>query len=97
MVFTELRVRDPRKLRWVRILAHTGESRGKFKFGDPFFRWLDDQILMIEDYMYTGIDLRGDLDIPLPPGAQWGDIGKKKNPKMVTCVFVFLMFFIFYM
>ena len=28
----------------------------------------------------------------LPPGAQWGDIGKKQNPKMVIMFLCFLYF-----
>ena len=52
----------------------TGAGRGKVKFGDPFFRWLRDHLLMVEDYAYVGTDFRGDLDLPLPPSAQWGDM-----------------------
>ena len=96
MVFTELRARDPHMLRWVRIMARTGEGRGKVKFGAPFFRWLSDQILMIEDYAYVGTDFRGDPDPPLSPDEHWGVMGKKKTPKIAICVFCLLMFFIFY-
>ena len=46
---------------------------------------------MIEDYAYAGTNFRGDLDLSLPPSAQWGDIGKKKNPKMLI---MFLYFYI---
>ena len=60
-----------------------GVGRGKVKFGAPFFHWLDDQILMIEDYAYVGTDFMGDPDLPLPPSAQWGDISKKKESKML--------------
>ena len=70
-------------------MAHMGAGRGKVKFGAPFFHWLNDQILMIEDYAYTGTDFRGDPDLPLPLGPQWGNMGKKQNPKMATCIFVF--------
>ena len=70
-------------------MARMGAGRGKVKFGAPFFRWLNDQILMIKDYAYVGTDYKGDPDLPLPPSAQWGDIGKKQNPKMEICVFVF--------
>ena len=70
-------------------MARTGASKRKVKFGAPFFCWLNDQILMIEDYAYMVTDFRGDPDLPLPPGEQWGDISKKQNPKMATCVFVF--------
>ena len=96
MVFTELRARDPHMLRWVRIMSCTEASREKVKFGDPFFQWLSDQILMVEDYAYAGTDFRGDPDLQLPPDEQWGDMGKKQNPKIAICVFCLLMFFIFY-
>ena len=89
MVFIDLRVRDPHMLRWVEIMACMGEGRGKVNFGAPFFRWLNDQIFMIEGYAYVGTDFRGEPDLPLTPGAQWGDIGKKQNPKMEIFVFVF--------
>ena len=79
VIFTELRVRDPRMLRWVEIMARTGGGRAKVKFKAAFFRLLRDQVLMIEDYAYTGTDVRGDPDLPLLPGAQWGDIGKNKK------------------
>ena len=36
-------------------------------------------MLMDEDYAYSGIDFTGDPDLPLPPGGQWGDIGKKQE------------------
>ena len=76
-------------LRWVRIMAHMGAVKGKVKFGARYFRWFNDQILMIEDYTYVGTDFRGDPDLPLPPNEQWGDMGKKQNSKMEICVFVF--------
>ena len=76
-------------------MARTGGGRVKVKYDAGFFYWLDDQILMIEDYAYVGTDFRGDPDLPLPPGAQWGDIGKKQNSKMAICVFCVLMCFIF--
>ena len=48
---------------------------------------------MVEDYAYAGTDFRGNPDLPLPPSAQWGDIGKKQNPKMEI---VFLCFYVLY-
>ena len=71
-------------------MARTGAGRGKVKFSDPFFRWIRDQILMVEDYAYAGTDFSGDLDLPLPCGGQWGDIGKKqKTLKWTYCFYVF--------
>ena len=51
---------------------------------------------MVEDYAYTGTDFRGDPDLLLPPGAQWGDIGKKQNPKMVIVFLCFNVLYFFY-
>ena len=70
-------------------MARMGASRGKVKFGATSFCWLNDHILMIEYYLYAGTEFRRDLDFPLPPSMQWGDMGKKQNPKMEICVFVF--------
>ena len=71
-------------------MARTGVGRGKVKFGDPFFRWLRDQILMVEDYAYASTDFSKDLDLLLPPGGQWGDIGKKQETlKWMKSFYVF--------
>ena len=71
-------------------MAHTGVGRGKVKFGHLFFRWLRDQILMVEDYAYVGMDFSGDLDLPLPLGGQWSDLGKKQETlKWTQCFYVF--------
>ena len=50
-------------------MAHTGGGRAKVKFEAAFFRWLRDQILMIEDYAYAGTNFRGNPNLPLPPSA----------------------------
>jgi hypothetical protein len=36
------------------------------KYNDAFFDWLRPQILMIDDYVYVGLDFRGDPDLALP-------------------------------
>ena len=58
-------------------MARTRVGSGRVKFGDAFFRWLWDQMLMVKDYAYAGTYFIGDPDLPLPHGGQWGDIGKK--------------------
>ena len=65
-------------VRWVDIMARTGGGGAKVKFEAALFCWLSVQILMIEDYAYARTDFRGYPDLQLPPGAQWGDIGKKQ-------------------
>ena len=77
-------------------MACTGAGRGRVKFGDPFFRWLRDQILMVEDYAYAGTDFTRDPDLPHPPGRQWGDIGKKQETLKWKFFFMFFVFYVFY-
>ena len=63
-------------LRWVEVMACHGGGGSKIKYGSAFFCWLDDQLLMIEDYAYAGTNFRGGAYLSLLAGAQWGDIGK---------------------
>jgi hypothetical protein len=55
------------------------------KYNDAFFDWLRPQILMIEDYPYVILDIRGDPDLVLPEVFHWGDLGKKD-------ILLFIMF-----
>jgi hypothetical protein len=62
--------------RWVDLMAqHT--TGPIVKYNDVFFEWLRIQILMVDGYAYVVLDFHGDLDLALPKGSQWGDIGKK--------------------
>ena len=61
---------------WVEIMALHGEIGSRVKYRTKFFRWLDDQLLMIEEYVYVGTNFRGDLDMVLLADAQWGDMGE---------------------
>jgi hypothetical protein len=36
-------------------------------------------MLMVDNYAYAELDFRGDPDLALLEGSQWGDIGKKEN------------------
>ena len=79
-------------LRWVEIMACTGGDESKVKYGSDFFHWLEDQILMVEDYVYAGTDFRGYPDLPLPIGSQWGDIGKKNTQDIdYFCILCFII------
>jgi hypothetical protein len=67
---------DPRMKRWVgRIARHGG---GPIVYYDhPFFKWLKNQLIMIEDYAYTWVNFQGDPGLILPKGHQWGDVGRQ--------------------
>jgi hypothetical protein len=86
--------RDPRMLRWCRLMAR--HVAGPIvKYDDIFFDWLQNQMLMVDDYAYAGLDFRGDPDLALPEDAQWGDLGKKYTQFLFLNVFYFLFFIIF--
>jgi hypothetical protein len=61
------------------------------KYNDTFFDWLRPEMLMVDDYAYAGLDFRGDPDLVLPEGAQWGKLGKKYT---FFFLYVFLNFII---
>jgi hypothetical protein len=46
------------------------------RYNDVLFDWLMHQMLMVDDYTYVDLDFRGDIDLVLPEGSQWGNLGK---------------------
>jgi hypothetical protein len=84
--------RDPRMLRWCRLMAR--HVAGPIvKYDDIFFDWLQTQMLMVDDYAYAGLDFRGDPDLVLPEDTQWGDLGKKYTHFLFLNVFEFFIIF----
>jgi hypothetical protein len=67
---------DPHMRRWFNLMVCHG-GIPTITYGPTFFQWLRDQLIMIGDYAYFGVDFLSDLDLAIPEGAQWGDIGKK--------------------
>ena len=47
-------------LHWVEVMACHDGGGSKVKYEKAFFHWLDDQLLMIEDYAYVGTRFKGD-------------------------------------
>jgi hypothetical protein len=74
------------------VSAHGPHIAGPIiKYDDTFFDWLQPQMLMVDDYAYVGLDLRGDTDLALPEDAQWGDLGKKYTHFLFLNVFEFFL------
>lgn len=66
---------EPRMQRWVDHMSrHAGQSQ--ISFTDTFFGWFERQEMAFSEYPYAGMDFRGDPDLVLPDGDQWGAIGK---------------------
>ena len=73
--------------RWVALLPRQGGGRTIEAFDDNFFDWWALHIPVIEDYPYTRINFSRDMNMPVPPGEEGGEI---------VCVFLKLFnFFIF--
>ena len=51
---------------WVTAMARLGGGGPKVSYGFGFFRWLRNQLLMVEDYSYEGEDFGNDPEIALP-------------------------------
>ena len=69
-------------VRWVALMACHSEGGEIVRFPSTYFHWLEHQIFIIEDFPYAGMVFCGDREIPLPPGAQWDESGKKS---LLTC------------
>jgi hypothetical protein len=70
------------------LLPRHGGGRTNESFDDDFFTWLSQQIPVIEDYPYAGIDFSRDPEIPVPPGEERGEMGKFTS---LFCCFVFFL------
>ena len=70
--------RDPDMLKWSSLLMRLGGGHQPH-FSEEFLSRLDQEILVVDDYGYAGIDFRNDLDLVLPEGDEWDAALGKKN------------------
>jgi hypothetical protein len=64
-------------VQWIEVIRGQGGGMVSTAYNYDFFFWWRWKIIALDDYPYVGINFQGDLDIPLPPGAAYGDIGNK--------------------
>ena len=67
--------RDPRMERYVELMGWNA-CQSTVVFSASFFNCFWRQIVAIDEYAYAGVDFRGDPNLVLPEGAQWGAIDK---------------------
>ena len=72
-------IREPRMAQWTDLMARIGGGIPTNQFSPDFWDWWAEQAPNIDDYAYARVDFRQDPDLPLPPGAAWGPVGKKKT------------------
>ena len=69
--------RDLTMLKWSGLLIWLGGGRQPH-FSEDFFSHLDQDMLMVDDCGYMGIDFHNDPDLVLPKGEDWdATLGKK--------------------
>ena len=67
MPLSRIDAEDPRMTRWVEAMErHGGGGEPRVAYGAVFFCWLRGQLMMVEYYVYDGVDFRGNLDLALP-------------------------------
>jgi hypothetical protein len=71
-------------------MGRQGGGRVLTPYNKDFFYWWLRQVISLDDYPYEGIDFIGYLDMPLPPGIAYGDIGMPK------CFYIFHFFVFWY-
>ena len=78
--------------RWVDHMSRHA-SQSQFSFFDTLFRWFDHQEMVFAEYPYVGMHFRGDPDLVLLAGEQWGVIGK--TSLTISLFIAFIMFLCF--
>ena len=61
--------REPKLMCWVIVIAcHPEEGSEVVRFSTQYFCWLENQLFVIQDFPYAGMDYCGDPNMTLPPG-----------------------------
>jgi hypothetical protein len=82
-------------LKWLGLLTRLGGGRQP-PFSEDFFSRLDQDMLMVDDYGYAGIDFQNDPDLVLPKGKDWdATLGKKHVISFHAVIFIFFDFIMF--
>ena len=85
---------EPRMQRWV-VLMYRHASQPQISFSETFFKWFDRQEMVYARFPYAGMDFRGDPDLVLSAGEQWGVIGKISDHIPIYCFYnVLVIYFI---
>jgi hypothetical protein len=79
---------------WVSLSARLGNETSSFHFTTDLFGWLRRQLILIEDFLYGGVDFRGSVYSVLPEEAQW-DASGMKDHNLVT-LFFFICLYVFF-
>lgn len=87
----------PAVCRWATLLPRLGGGRTIEVFDDTFFDLWSQQISIIKDYPYVGINFSRDLDMSLPFGAERGEIGTFAFKSFFFLIFLFDSFHFYFL
>jgi len=79
--------------RWMSLSPRLGNEPSTFRFTTDFFAWLRRYLVVIEDFLYVGVEFRGSIDLVIPKGAKWDASGTKYH-KLVTIYIYIYMFLV---
>lgn len=82
---------DSAMLKWSSLLVRLGGGQQPH-FSKDFFCCLDQELLVIDDYGYAGIDFCNGPDLVLPEGDDWDSTLGKKHA--LSLFFLAVIFFI---
>jgi hypothetical protein len=81
--------RDPAMAWWNEVMRRQGGGRVPTPYNNDFFYWWRQQVIALDEYPHARIEFRGELDMPLPLGTAYGDIGMSMLLNIsIFCIFV---------
>jgi hypothetical protein len=61
--------------RWTSLFSRLGNEPSTSRFIANFFAWWRRKLVVIKDFPYAGVDLKGSVDFVLPEVIQWDVLG----------------------
>ena len=61
-------------------------------YGLGFFKWLNDQIFVVDEYPYARMGLRDDFYLPFPKEEEWLDSSMKETTNVFLNFYVLCFF-----
>ena len=59
-----------------------------------FFEWIRRQLIVVEDWPYSGMDFTGDADLPHPVGEDWDEALGKTHFFILMSIMIFLIIYV---
>jgi hypothetical protein len=84
---------DPHMERCTILSLRLGNEPSVFRFTIDFFAWWRRQLVVIEDFLYVGVEFRGSADLVLLEGTKWDASGTKDHNLVKMYFFICFVFY----